>query len=393
MAEQRFHQILEKTIQSGGSWASKYLKKGKIPLKLALEDAKNRGYKQELIDSVERKGILNGDLELTYEGAQNIYNHLRKIASNSGDQKKYDLTNIVDKLDPIADHETIANLLFCLHPDIRKEVGTIEKLYQTVLNLGAGRKSKHSTSEKNYTPEKKKDHIMSNMLEDIVKNLPALEVDRESEEYRRLCVILDKKAEKEAFPIFKDSPKDAFKLLDKNIHESESNELRVAYQRLKSKYQSYMNFNAHGANENFKDPNTGQVGTLPSLHQKIALYHLQNEERFGVFDGCGTGKTAIATLAQPLIEEEYKKQNKEFKRTVVICPNTAKDEWQKDLKRLMQGRTSIIIAHRLSTIMKADKIIVMDKGKIVQVGKHSKLIKQKGLYKKLWGLQRGGYIE
>jgi len=66
---------------------------------------------------------------------------------------------------------------------------------------------------------------------------------------------------------------------------------------------------------------------------------------------------------------------------------------QRDLKKLMQGRTSIIIAHRLSTIMKADKIIVMDKGKIVQVGKHSKLIKQKGLYKKLWGLQRGGYIE
>ena len=68
-------------------------------------------------------------------------------------------------------------------------------------------------------------------------------------------------------------------------------------------------------------------------------------------------------------------------------------EIQKDLQKLMQGRTSIIIAHRLSTIMRADRIIVMDNGKIVQIGKHNKLIKQKGLYKRLWSLQKGGYIE
>ncbi len=67
-------------------------------------------------------------------------------------------------------------------------------------------------------------------------------------------------------------------------------------------------------------------------------------------------------------------------------------EIQKDLEELMQNRTSIIIAHRLSTIMKADLIIVLDKGKIVQKGKHEELIKQKGLYKKLWSLQKGGYI-
>ena len=68
-------------------------------------------------------------------------------------------------------------------------------------------------------------------------------------------------------------------------------------------------------------------------------------------------------------------------------------EIQKDLARLMKGRTSIIIAHRLSTIMKADEIIVMEKGKIVQQGKHKDLIKKKGIYKKLWKLQKGGYIK
>jgi len=60
---------------------------------------------------------------------------------------------------------------------------------------------------------------------------------------------------------------------------------------------------------------------------------------------------------------------------------------------LLKGRTSIIIAHRLSTIMNADRIIVLKNGKIVQEGKHFDLIKQPGEYKKLWDLQKGGYIE
>lgn len=68
-------------------------------------------------------------------------------------------------------------------------------------------------------------------------------------------------------------------------------------------------------------------------------------------------------------------------------------EIQRDLQKLMQGRTSIIIAHRLSTIMKADRIIVLEKGKIVQMGNHKELINQQGQYKKLWNLQKGGYIK
>ena len=67
-------------------------------------------------------------------------------------------------------------------------------------------------------------------------------------------------------------------------------------------------------------------------------------------------------------------------------------EIQKDLQKLMEGRTSIIIAHRLSTIMRADRIVVMKNGKIIQEGKHSKLIEEPGEYRKLWSLQRGGYL-
>lgn len=66
---------------------------------------------------------------------------------------------------------------------------------------------------------------------------------------------------------------------------------------------------------------------------------------------------------------------------------------QHDLRRLMVGRTSIIIAHRLSTIMHADRIIVMDNGRIVQQGTHKQLIRKKGHYRMLWELQKGGYVD
>ena len=60
---------------------------------------------------------------------------------------------------------------------------------------------------------------------------------------------------------------------------------------------------------------------------------------------------------------------------------------QESLENLMKSRTSLIIAHRLSTIKNADKIIVLDRGKVVEEGTHDNLIKKKGHYKKLYDLQ------
>ena len=66
---------------------------------------------------------------------------------------------------------------------------------------------------------------------------------------------------------------------------------------------------------------------------------------------------------------------------------------QSALWKLMKGRTALVIAHRLSTIQKMDRIVVMDKGKIVEVGTHSQLLLNKnGIYAKLWEHQSGGYI-
>jgi ATP-binding cassette subfamily B protein len=60
---------------------------------------------------------------------------------------------------------------------------------------------------------------------------------------------------------------------------------------------------------------------------------------------------------------------------------------QNALKEVMKNRTSLVIAHRLSTILAADKILVLDQGHLVQVGKHQELLSQGGLYQDLYETQ------
>jgi ATP-binding cassette subfamily B protein/ATP-binding cassette subfamily B multidrug efflux pump len=65
---------------------------------------------------------------------------------------------------------------------------------------------------------------------------------------------------------------------------------------------------------------------------------------------------------------------------------------QLSLNKLMQGKTVIAIAHRLSTIAAMDRLVVFDKGEIVEQGTHQQLIAKNGVYSKLWSHQSGGFI-
>lgn len=60
---------------------------------------------------------------------------------------------------------------------------------------------------------------------------------------------------------------------------------------------------------------------------------------------------------------------------------------QQALERVMANRTTIVIAHRLATVQKADRILVMDEGRIVEEGQHAELVRQGGLYRRLAELQ------
>jgi ATP-binding cassette, subfamily B, bacterial MsbA len=60
---------------------------------------------------------------------------------------------------------------------------------------------------------------------------------------------------------------------------------------------------------------------------------------------------------------------------------------QKALSNLMRNRTSIVIAHRLSTVRRADKIVVMERGQIIETGTHAELLARGGTYRRLYELQ------
>ena len=65
-------------------------------------------------------------------------------------------------------------------------------------------------------------------------------------------------------------------------------------------------------------------------------------------------------------------------------------EVQAALERVLPGHTALVIAHRLATIQKADRIVVLDQGRVVEQGTHAQLLSLNGTYSKLWRAQTQG---
>ena len=65
---------------------------------------------------------------------------------------------------------------------------------------------------------------------------------------------------------------------------------------------------------------------------------------------------------------------------------------QHSLYKLMEGKTVVAIAHRLSTIAAMDRLVVMERGRIAEVGDHQSLLRAGGIYARLWAHQSGGFL-
>ncbi|MDO8508089.1 MAG: DEAD/DEAH box helicase [Nanoarchaeota archaeon] len=314
-----FDDLLSEEIRNGQQDLRKYLKKGQSSLYLTLEDARKNGVDEKVIQNAEEKGMITGDLYLTYEGAKRIYDKLKADLTQNESE-------IIDHFDHIRDADLIANYIFCVHPEVRERVGNTDGLYKVVLNVGTKKKRIQPVREKS---EKEDSGGLSSHLEELIGNIPREEYKGDKEYQRRLRILLVKKAERDIFPQFKENREKAFDFVRKKIKEEKNKNIKDIYQEIQKTYKAYDNIRVLGVNEEFRDPETGEKGVLPSLHQNIAIYHLLKEKKFGVFDGCGTGKTAIATLAQPLIQEAMEEDGREFKRTVIVCPNNGKKAWKK----------------------------------------------------------------
>ena len=73
----------------------------------------------------------------------------------------------------------------------------------------------------------------------------------------------------------------------------------------------------------------------------------------------------------------------------MIRGDAVKGAIQKSLEKISVGRTTILVAHRLSTIVKADKIFVLEDGRVVESGTHRELLAKAGAYEALWKVQTG----
>ena len=76
-----------------------------------------------------------------------------------------------------------------------------------------------------------------------------------------------------------------------------------------------------------------------------------------------------------------------------MLPKQSTKTLQKSFEKLSHNRTTIAIAHRLSTLRNMDRIVVLDKGRIIESGTHNTLLRRGGEYARLWKMQSGGFLQ
>ncbi len=332
-------------------------------LEVTLSNLEKNGTDSEFIAKVREKGILDGSIPLTPDNAEVMFERTKRIATTDASSE---LGSLLGKID-VEKYPSIYAAALFLNPEVREQYKAIENLYKVALNVASKRKGHYNLpsplrerskndSEETYVGDSEvmygdgSEEIFGRDLEEIISHAPEEiftraenSLDPEQIAFRSLA---KKYAEMEVFPLFAENETAAFELLERKIEEEKNPTLNAVYRELNDTFREYASFEGIDVNENFQNPTNGETNALPSLHQRIALREIVERKKLGVFDGCGTGKTAIAVLAQPLIKARYEEEGKTFGKTLVVCPNSAKKAWKKGLvddetKRYLKDKQKI----------------------------------------------------
>jgi len=357
--------------ESRGESASelkKLLKNGGTGLYQAvLKLAKKCGVDEDKIRNFENYCRLTGEL---FESIEKAKEALRKINEHiSGTDLEESLKQFPD--DPR--YASLKSVALIMHPAVRSVSGdSLDNLYRKIMFAGmSGSSGTRSSGDKTERRTKSDDDLLGAVPEDngvaanevlmrYEKLLTAIERKEflgqgdspHSKEYSEIFKMLVlKMLEIDTFADYKRDPERAIGRIDARMQKlkagakSERDLNAVdAYSDLLRVYDGALKLEFPGLNKEFVDPFTGRKGVLPSPHQRIACYHQTEELRFGVFDACGTGKTAIAALSKILFEISegrlvkgedgnwIRKEGAKPIKTLVICPDKAKrDAWRKGL--------------------------------------------------------------
>lgn len=344
------------------------------PRKL-YEEAEKMGVDKKSLRDLGLKLREDGLWTQTDEDVRMVMSEIDRHLEESGNKEVSDL------IEPLSDPKYVelkAALVYCV-TGVDELVGKeMAYLYRAFLreNLPSGIKKSQKKS-KDYavrpaeesTEQPVEERIVGGELGKFVRNLPdefydsdkirrgkdILEKEKDesydskklTEEEKRLMslarvrVVLRKLVDKETFKLFQRDQKTAYRLLEERLREEDNYKLKDVYGEVLSTYGEYVKFEFSGVNPEFRDPETGNKGTLPSIHQKIAACKAKKElERddpnlrsFAVYDGCGTGKTFIGVGLKDIVEKEMEKKGREpTGRAVVLCRKSSFEPWEKGLE-------------------------------------------------------------
>lgn len=220
-------------------------------------------------------------------------------------------------------------------PEYRARFQDAKNLYRIFLevgNPGTQVTKVGSSSEKEDSKNSQKGSVFSLRLEELIRGAPREIFTSDEIMFEDVRNVLVRYAMRETLPILERGVATALETLEERIKTETSPNLQEAYQVVARNYKAYLSLNVPLVNPHFRDPQTQQTGVLPSLHQRIGIYHILQEKRFGIFDDCGTGKTAQAALAAEMMSQRLIDLGKKaYHRTVVLCNNPAKEAWKKGL--------------------------------------------------------------